>query len=115
MSLEKSGVLSVKELLSPDRRQASKAAGAELFDSSLPLKLDDEAYVIPKYCWKKPKFLGESREAKLDYISLFPEKTHPNEGELTKIHAKRKNATPGPNHYELTRDWGKKSAHDYEN
>ena len=114
MALEKSGVLSVKELLSPDRRHASKAAGAELFSTTLPLKLDDEAYVIPKYCWKKPKFLGDSRQAKLDYINLFPEKTHPNEGELTKIHAKRKNTTPGPNYYETTHDWAKKSPHMHE-
>ena len=112
LGLDRSGVLSVKDLLSPDRRMENQAS--ELL-KDYPLKMDDEAYVVPKYSWKKNQFLGESREKKLDYICLFPEKVHPRDGELTKIHAKRKNNTPGPTAYETTRNWAKKSHHDYEN
>lgn len=70
---------------------------------------------MPQYSWNKIKYLGDTRSAKLDYVCLFPEKMNPREGELTKIHARRKNNLPGPCHYELTRNWAKKSMHDYEN
>ena len=55
--VDKSGVLSVKDLFSPER-QAQFSATAKAADllSTLhkPVKLDDEAYVVPKYSWKQP-------------------------------------------------------------
>ena len=78
------------------------------------VKLDDNAYRIPVYDWKKPKYLGVKMQKKLDYICLFPEKVHPKPEELVKIHAKKKIDTPGPETYDMVRNWAKKGFHDYE-
>jgi len=43
------------------------------------LKLNQEAYIAPKYSWKKPRF-SEARSKKLDYICLFAEKVNPEPG-----------------------------------
>ena len=45
---------------------------------------------------------------------LFPEKVHPRPEELTKIYAKKKHDTPGPERYDMIRNWVKKTGHDYE-
>ena len=76
--------------------------------------MDDQAYKIPVYDWKKTKFLGIKNSKKLDYIMLFPEKVHPRPEELTKIYAKKKHDTPGPERYDMIRNWVKKTGHDYE-
>ena len=77
------------------------------------LKLDPELYIAPKYSWKKPKF-SETRSKKLDYICLFAEKIYPKLGELTKIHYKRKHEFPGPEYYDMTRDWTKNGPFDFQ-
>ena len=72
-------------------------------------------YKIPIYDWKKTKFLGVKLQKKLDYISLFPEKQFPNQPEeLVKIYEKKKIDTPGPETYDMVRNWAKKGHHDYE-
>lgn len=73
----------------------------------------NEAYVAPKFSWSKPKF-SESRVKKLDYIAVFAEKTIVEPGKLVKIFAKRKHTVPGPEHYDMIKDWSKKPAMDYE-
>jgi hypothetical protein len=47
--------------------------------------MDNDTYIVPKFSWKQPKF-SETRDKKLDYITLFAEKPNPDIGELTKIH-----------------------------
>jgi len=46
--------------------------------------LENSDYVVPLHSWSKPKF-SESREKKLDYISVFAEKVIVEPGKLTKI------------------------------
>ena len=76
--------------------------------------MDDATYTVPKHDWRKTKFLGAKMEKKLDYISLFPDRLFPRHDQLTKIFAKKKNTVPGPEHYDTTRNWVKKSGKDYE-
>ena len=75
--------------------------------------MDDSTYSVPQYSWKKPKFC-ESRQKKLDYICLFAEKVDPTSEELTKIHHKKKHEVPGPEAYDMVKNWSKKSIYDYE-
>ena len=77
------------------------------------LKMDDAFYKVPKFSWSRTKF-SESRTKKLDYITLFPEKVNPPPEQLVKIYAKRKHDVPGPEYYDMTKNWSKKSPHDYE-
>ena len=77
------------------------------------LKMDDSFYKVPIYSWSKTKF-SDHRSKKLDYINLFPEKLHPKPEELTKIYARKKLFVPGPEVYDMTKNWSKKSPHDYE-
>lgn len=78
-----------------------------------PLVLDDKVYRVPQYDWKKTKFLGQKWSKKLDYIYLFPEKYHTRPEELVKIHAKRKLTTPGPEHYDMIKNWSRRGGLDY--
>lgn len=78
------------------------------------LKMDNSIYNVPKFNWSRTKF-SENRQKKLDYISLFPEKVYPRPEELCKIYAKKKLTVPGPEVYDMTKNWSKKSPHDYEN
>ena len=45
---------------------------------------------------------------------LFPEKQYPKPEELNKIWAKKKIDTPGPERYEMVKNWVKKTGHDYD-
>ena len=78
------------------------------------LQMDDSTYTVPKYDWNRTKFLGEVRDKKLNYIMLFPEKLHPRQDQLVKIFAKKKHDTPGPERYDMTLNWSKRSGKDYE-
>ena len=46
--------------------------------------LENSDYIVPVHSYSKPKF-SESREKKLDYISVFAEKVIVEPGKLTKI------------------------------
>ena len=79
------------------------------------LQLDDASYVVPTFDWKKTKY-ADTRTKKLDYVKTFTDKGPINEyTTLRKVFEQKKNTEPGPNQYELTKDWGKKSPYDYEN
>ena len=79
------------------------------------LQLDDASYVVPTFNWKKTKY-ADTRTKKLDYIKTFTDKGAINEyTQLRKVFEQKKITQPGPNHYELTKDWGKKSPYDFEN
>ena len=103
-----SNYVSVKELFSQNKENNENST------LMTQVKPDDNAYRIPVYDWKKTKFLGVKMQKKLDYISLFPDKQFPNQPEeLVKIYEKKKIDTPGPETYELVRNWAKKGNHDY--
>ena len=103
-----SNYVSVKELCSQNKENNENTLLSQV-------KPDDKVYKIPIYDWKKTKFLGVKLQKKLDYISLFPEKQFPNQPEeLVKIYEKKKIETPGPETYDMVRNWAKKGHHDYE-
>ena len=76
--------------------------------------MENSDYVVPLHSWSKPKF-SESREKKLDYISVFAEKVSVEPGKLTKIFAKKKHTVPGPEVYDMTINWSKPSTNDFDN
>ena len=75
---------------------------AELFSDVIKkrhIDLPDESYQVPKIFLpkKKPVFVY-NQEKKLNYISLFEEKTDPSLN-MIKIHVKKKHEVPGPQAY----------------
>ena len=117
-------------MATPNQRATSAAAGrADLLEKIVSvrelcngnddlirkLQLDDAVYVVPTYNWKKTKY-ADTRTRKLDYVKTFTDKGNIDEYTmLRKVFEEKKNLTPAPSAYAMTKDWGAKSPFDFEN
>ena len=95
----------------PKPRGASASAAQRELRKNL--KMDDQAYVVPTFSWKKPKY-HEARDKKLDYIMVFSDKKSESSENLKKVFLKKKHVVPGPEVYDMVKNWVKKSPYDYE-
>lgn len=75
--------------------------------------MDDQVYVVPTFSWTKPKY-SEAREAKLDYICTFTDDPNASTEKLQKVFLKKKHEVPGPEVYDMVKNWVKKSSLDFE-